>query len=209
MTTLAIGKVFTFFYLKLAKIILKVNPLEPNTHYHIFNRANGSEKIFQNSGNYRFFLRKYKKHILPICDTFCYCLMPNHFHLLVRIKDEKAIKTLENFRSEQIVPTFLSKQFSNLFSSYTQALNKQIGRKGNLFMRPFKRKPIENTAYLQKLVHYIHLNPVKAGLCNYPKDWEHSSYEALISDKPTFLHQKEILNYFDGLENFKYVHSRF
>jgi len=184
-----------------------LTPLQVDKHYHIFNRANGTEKLFLSSDNYNFFLKKYRKHIAPVCDTLCYCLMPNHFHLLVRIRDEKWITSLENFNEEKDITAFLSKQFANLFSSYTKAFNKQVGRKGNLFIRPFKRKPIEDEGYLRKLIHYIHFNPVEAGLCRMPGDWKYSSYTSLICEKLTLLHRREVLDYFDGVENFKFVHS--
>ena len=182
-------------------------PLEPDKYYPLFNRANGNERIFRNPDNYKFFLKKYKQHISSICDTFCYCLMPNHFHFLIRIKDEYTLKGLANFKEGITLDIFLSKQFSNLFSSYTQALNKQVNRKGSLFMRAFKRKPIEDEAYLIKLVQYIHCKPVEAGLCDKVDEWKYSSYNALVSSKPTLLNRDELLKYFDDLSNFKFLHS--
>lgn len=61
--------------------------LKPEQYYHIYNRANGSEKMFVNDGNYFFFLQRYHYYISPIAETFAYCLMPNHFHFLVKMKD--------------------------------------------------------------------------------------------------------------------------
>jgi REP element-mobilizing transposase RayT len=140
----------------------KIEPLEPNAYYHIYNRANGNENIFASEENYRLFLKKYHEYILPIADTFCYCLMPNHFHFLIRMKDEAEIElALTGFKT---LSGLAAKRFSNLFNAYAQAFNKQEKRKGGLFMRPFKRKRIENTQYLYKLVHYIHFNPVMASL---------------------------------------------
>jgi len=183
-------------------------PLETNKHYHIYNRANGNEKIFLNDDNYLFFLSKYKKHIDPICDTFSYCLMPNHFHLLIRFKDDFLIEQLMNFNNKNDVSTFLSKQFSNFFSSYTQAFNKQQNRKGSLFMKPFKRKEIKDEVYLKKLIHYIHLNPVGAGLCSKPNLWKYSSFNAIVSDKRTNILKSDVINYFDDLENFQFIHTQ-
>lgn len=145
-------------------------------------------------------------HIGPISETLCYCLMPNHFHFLIKIKIESKIRKLDNYKSEQDVSLFLSKQFSNLFSSYTQAFNKFTGRRGSLFMRAFKRKLIEDEVYLRNLVKYIHSNPVKAGLSKTPQGWKHSSYAALISEDFTFLKRNEVLAHFDGIKNFKFVH---
>src|ERR1022692_1265493 len=179
-------------------------PLQPDFTYHIYNRANGNEKLFIELENYKFFLDKFTKHIFPIAETFCYCLMPNHFHFLVRIRSEKEIlelikantsllkldttlikadSTLLKFETlvkienhlvklnnQKIIENYLSKQFSNLFSSYTQSFNKQQNRKGNLFMHTFKRKKIENSNYLLKVVRYINLNPVQANLCEFAID---------------------------------------
>lgn len=62
--------------------------LEPGFYYHIYNHANGRENLFCSDENYRFFISRYKKHIAPIADIFAYCLMPNHIHFLVRVKEE-------------------------------------------------------------------------------------------------------------------------
>ncbi len=61
-------------------------PLLPENYYHIYNHANGSDNLFLNSENYRYFLQRYATFINPIADTFAYCLMPNHIHFLIRIK---------------------------------------------------------------------------------------------------------------------------
>jgi REP element-mobilizing transposase RayT len=62
-------------------------PLQYGLTYHIYNRGNNRENIFIEERNYRCFLQLYLKYIEPIAWTFAYCLLRNHFHLLVRIKD--------------------------------------------------------------------------------------------------------------------------
>lgn len=79
-------------------------PLQEDNYYHIYNRANGSEKIFVDKDNYRYFLEKYKQHVSPIADTYAYCLMPNHFHFLVRIKSEKEVRAALAGGGAQNVP---------------------------------------------------------------------------------------------------------
>lgn len=64
-----------------------MQPLLPDTSFHIYNHANGFENIFREAENYRFFLEKYQLHITPIAETYAYCLMPNHFHLVIRIRN--------------------------------------------------------------------------------------------------------------------------
>ena len=200
--------------------------LNPEQFYHIYNRANGNDKLFKKSDNYLYFLLKYKLYILPIADLYAYCLMPNHFHFLIQVKSETVIeklllnhkqnakynKTLQGFETlaglerQKIISSYLTKQWSNLFNSYTQAYNKQNNRQGSLFMRNYKRKKIGDEHYLKKLIHYIHYNPVKAGLTSEPKKWDFSSYRSVLSNKPTNLMREEVIALFDDLENFKSCH---
>lgn len=210
--------------------------LESDTFYHIYNRANGNEKIFANTGNYNFFLDKYRQHISPIASTFCYCLLPNHFHFLIRIKSKKEIELVQaaqeaikkskvssqgtppaafpKFKTLEMLPPtpekFLSKQFSNFFSSYTQAFNKQQNRMGSLFMKNFKRKPVQTERYLKNLVHYIHLNPVEAWLCSSPEGWKYSSYNSIINPSPSenFICRDEVQEWFGDRENFIHFHQQ-
>jgi putative transposase len=188
----------------------KLEILEPENTYHIFNRANGGEKLFLSDENYRYFLQKYQEYIDPIAETFCYCLMSNHFHFLIRIKSEKALKTFFESRDPKGFKNpsdLLSAQFSNFFNAYSKAFNKQNKRMGSLFMHPFKRKLVNSTEYLVKLVHYIHLNPVESGICKSPADWKHSSFEILLNNSPTFLKRDEIIDWFGDKSNFTFIHE--
>ena len=183
-----------------------MTPLEPETYYHLFNRANGNERIFLNDDNYNFFIRRYLHYIDPIAETYCYCLLPNHFHFLIRIKSEKKLMLLEQFDTPQNISKELSLQFGHFFNSYCKAFNKQNNRKGSLFMKTFKRKPVNDEIYLKKLVHYIHLNPVEAKLCRQPENWPHSSYKFLISEKETILKRDQVINWFGDKANFINIH---
>ncbi len=75
-------------------------------------------------------------------------------------------------------------------------------------MRNLKRKKIGNKKYLLKLVHYIHFNPVMAGICKKPNNWHFSSYNALLSNNKTSLKRDGVINWFDDIENFIYVHKQ-
>lgn len=143
--------------------------------------------------------------------------MPNHFHFLIRVKEEKVLK--EFFKDKigevdssidltgfQNLSGLVSRQFSNFFNAYSKAFNKQQNRNGNLFSRPYKRKLISDETYLRKVIHYIHYNPVMAGIVDRPENWEYSSYKSIISRKKTKLQRQEVISYFDDLENFKFCH---
>ena len=64
-------------------------PLRRGTYYHIYNRGNNRENLFVENGNYTYFLERYFKYIEPVACTYAYCLMRNHFHLLIRTKAEE------------------------------------------------------------------------------------------------------------------------
>lgn len=61
-------------------------PLQYDTVYHIYNRGNNGENLFIEERNYRYFLRRYGRHIHPVVETYAYCLLRNHFHLLIRVR---------------------------------------------------------------------------------------------------------------------------
>lgn len=180
----------------------------PNTTYHIYNHANGFENLFREVENYRYFLRQWQKYISPVAETFAYCLMPNHIHFLVSIKDEDVIaSTFGKFETFQKLESRISKQFANLFSSYTQAFNKRYGRKGSLFMPNFKREEISSDSYYSSIVCYIHLNPVKHGFCAFPRDWSFSSFGDYLHDRSTFVNKNEVLEWFGNREQFLLMHE--
>lgn len=103
--------------------------LQPNISYHIFNHANGFENVFREDENFHFFLEKYRLFISPIAETYAYCLLPNHFHLVIRIHKleviEELIRNKNNFSnlpdfgkvsiSDDEIEKYLSRQFSSLF----------------------------------------------------------------------------------------------
>lgn len=182
--------------------------LAPESTYHIYNRSMGDERMFRSPENYRFFMQRYIKYIDPVCKTLCYCLMPNHFHVLVRTRTEKEICSILKSRQDEDFSVFVSHQFSKFFNSYSKAVNKMYNRKGSLFMRPYKRIPVTDSRYLLKLIHYIHFNPVVAGLCDCPEKWQFSSFGAMISDKPTRLEREIVLELFDDREGFMEWHRR-
>tara|TARA_R110002096_G_scaffold117211_1_gene253911 strand:+ start:20763 stop:21371 length:609 start_codon:yes stop_codon:yes gene_type:complete len=190
----------------------KYAPLEADSIYHVYNQANGDERLLRIGENYAFFLRQYQKYIHPFAETFSYCLMPNHFHFLIQIKNEQSLKDLPGFQNltgldNKKLSNFISKQFSNLFNSNTKAFNKMYQRKGSLFMKPFKRKKIEDEAYLKKLIHYIHYNPVEAALVKLPVDWKYSSYKTIISSYKTSIKRNEVIALFEDKQNFIYCHK--
>lgn len=185
-------------------------PLIQEQIYHIYNRGNNRESIFLDDRNYDHFLRLYKKYISPIADTFAYCLLPNHFHLLVQIKSAEVIfqnhcpfRPLPD-KNELIKITrkIASQGFSNLFNAYTKAFNKAYQRTGSLLEKPFHRKLVADDLYFQQLVLYINFNSKKHGIVNDFRQWRYSSFDGLVIDCATRLDRATVMEYFGGVDTF-------
>lgn len=175
--------------------------------YHIYNHANGNEILFKEAENYRYFLQQFEKYVHPIVNTYAYCLLPNHFHLLLKIKDTSELENLPGFKNLEGVSASdrVTKHFSNLFNSYTKAFNTKYFRRGSLFEKSFKRKSIESDHQFQDTFLYINLNPVKHGFVNDAGKWRWSSYNSYLRiDGKSLLSRKEPIMYFDNLENLQF-----
>lgn len=185
------------------------NKLLPNLYYHIYNHANGKDNLFLTPENYRFFLQQYAKHIYPVAYTLAYCLLPNHFHLLIRIRNEEELKI--NFPKTNL-PGFknleglVSSQFSNFFNSYTKAFNKSYNRRGSLFIKNFKRRLIADDAYFTRIIYYIHNNPVRHGFVKNIAGWPWTSYSTFLNNKPSKINRQEVLQWFGGMDGFEKFH---
>jgi REP element-mobilizing transposase RayT len=176
--------------------------------YHIYNHANGDELLFRENSNFTFFLDKFKIYIHPIVDTYAYCLMPNHFHFLLRVKGKEELEDLSGFQNLTGLSAYenrVSKYFSNLFNSYAKAYNKTFDRRGSLFERRFKAKQIESVDQWQETFLYIHLNPIKHGFTQNLKFWKWSSWHAYKNiNNESLLDRNEALSYFDNIDNLLY-----
>ena len=186
-------------------------PLQPGRYYHIYNRGNNREDLFREERNYRYFLQLYARHVSPVADTFAYCLLRNHFHLAVRIKDEaktsQVSKTREVSTSEiSPAPAKPSQAFSNLFNAYTKAMNKAYGRVGSLFQDRFGRIEVTSSSYFLHLIFYIHFNPQKHGFVGDFRDWPWSSYHALRGAAETKLNRAAVLDLFGTVTQFEAFH---
>lgn len=179
-------------------------PLEPGCIYHIYNRGINGENLFVEERNYSYFLSLYAKYIPDVADTFAYCLLKNHFHLLVRIKETVSDDALVVASDGKAVSA--SRKFSHLFNSYAQSINAAYNRTGGLFETPFRRKKVDCESYFSEMVRYIHHNPVKHGFAKDLKAYPWSSYHALTSPKHTRLYRDEVLAWFGGSQKLEEFH---
>jgi putative transposase len=148
--------------------------------------------------------------------------MPNHLHFAIKLKSETELKAfyrakgrkivIDNGADAEITPEQLkrlnSKQFANLFSSFTQSTNRNTQKKGGLFERPFKRKRVFDRAYVKRLIIYVHRNPIHHGFCTTFDDWFHSSWWSLIFDEEeTWLQRSTVFNVFESKQGFLEQHQ--
>ena len=174
--------------------------------YHVYNKAVGSELLFRTSLDYEYFLKKMSRFILPIANIYAYCLIPNHFHVLLKLKQSEEIPQLSKIDEERY-PEFLLTTFGNFFNSYSKSYNKKYERHGRLFVQPFKRKSVEDDDYFIVLVNYIHRNPLHHGLVKHYGLWKYSSYSAYLIESPSQLSRKEVLDYFKSPTEFIDYHE--
>lgn len=171
---------------------MKLEVLEKDCYYHIYNRGINGTTIFENDTNKLYFLKQLAKYSKDKISIFAYCLMNNHFHLVIRLNSEEKEVT---------------QAFSNLFNSYAKAFNKQVNRTGSLFEKHFKRIKLKDENYLKQLIVYAHLNPKHHFDLDF-KSFQFSSYQTYLSDKETKVERDEIINLFGGLENFIFSHNQ-
>ena len=144
-------------------------PYLPGHYYHIYNRGAHKASIFHEADNYLFVLRKMKQYLRELAlSIIAYCLMPNHYHYLVRQDGEQ--------------PAGLLPQ--RVFNSYSKAYNKRYAHSGTLFQGPYEVILVDKTDYLLHLCRYIHANPVKDGLVTNLEAWPYTNYAEWIGARP-------------------------
>lgn len=150
----------------------------PGAVYHITQRAPGRELVFVENKDYLSFLSMLKKIVKKFkLDLFCFSLLPNHLHLLLRIGEIN-----------------LSEAMQHLFQAYAIYYNKKYMRKGHVFCGRYRASLCNDDVYMLTASVYIHLNPYKAGLTEDYKDYRWSSLLPYIDkDKKTFLRYEDIL----------------
>jgi len=221
-----------FFIQKYIYLFKNMIPIEYGGYYHIFNRGNNYENIFLENEDYSKFLEYTNIFITSIAEIYAWALLGNHFHFLLKIKDENEIgylnsnhansddlmlkwKTVTLIDKDHKIPNKLyarkpspTRQINHLFSSYTKWFNSKYNRTGSLFTKNFQRKKINDEKYLRNLIIYIHQNPIHHDFCKQLNEYRWTSYLSVLSSNPTKINRKDVLTFFDDAVNFKYVHTK-
>lgn len=187
----------------------RIIPFIQNEYYHVFNRGVAKMPIFNNFYDYNRFLKTFLYYLIndikPKFSTFtpttvklntkkkianivCYCLMPNHFHLLLQQLKEAGITEL----------------LSKLSNSYTKYFNVKYKRVGPLFQGEFKAVRIEKDEQLIHVSRYIHLNPLVGYITKDLNSYLFSSYSEYTGNDKSLMCQKDIvLNQFKNLKDYE------
>jgi len=171
-------------------------PLECGCYFHIYNRGINREKIFYEEAHYIRFMRQYKKLLRDHVETYAYCLLPNHFHFLIRIRDSN----IPGFEHE------VSTRLNILFSQHALSINRERNRYGSLFCKSFKRIKIKSEFYLQNLTVYIHRNPLNHKISNDFVKYRYNSFQEIIRRKSGLVNVEEVIGFFGSSEEFILKH---
>lgn len=186
--------------------------MQANGTYHVFNRTNNKEVLFRDDEDHLFFLHCYNRFLAGYLSTYAWALLPNHFHFVVSVADEPAIRSLLRKLPAETL-TYLEQQFllrkidihqlvrlqwTRAFIAYSAYFNRKYNRKGNLFFRSFKRKAIADKAQLRDTILYVHLNPVKHGLIESWQQYLWTSWKTITRQnyKPVALHLDQLFQVF-------------
>ncbi|HMH32789.1 MAG TPA: hypothetical protein VK543_07150 [Puia sp.] len=173
-----------------------IQPILEGHYYHIYNRGINGTDIFLEKKNYFYFLEKFEEYTSKVAYVRAYCLLKNHFHALVYVKENTMEKKLD-----------FSKQLGCFFNAYAQAFNKQYGRKGSLFTSPFRRKLIESELYISSVIFYIHANAQHHGFVTDFREWPYSSYPQIIDGSSTLINSSWLFDWFGDKRMFIRFHE--
>jgi len=168
------------------------NTFFPGGYFHIYNRGVNRNQIFFGEEDYRYCLSLLKKYAEAYYMTIiAYCLMPNHYHFILRQNSDKSI----------------SQFIGVVFNAYVQSLNKKYSRVGTLFEGRFKNTHIDNENYILQLCRYLHLNTLKGRIVDAPEEWPYSDYNDWIAKRSLIQFDSNIMSsYFKDPNDYrKYV----
>ena len=188
-----------------------------HNYYHLYNRGCDRDLIFFKESHYFLLLRLIKKnHQKFKIRIIAYCLMPNHYHLLIGspvIQSSEGLSGKNHPNQTDVSPKLseglknpepVSQFIRNTFNSYVQTVNPDMQRKGTLFESKCKSIWIDKEIYLLQLIRYIHLNPVLACLCSQPEDWTYSNCREWLGLRKGTLFSNNFFNtYFTNFEQYR------
>ncbi|MEO6761222.1 MAG: transposase [Candidatus Saccharimonadales bacterium] len=174
-----------------------VKQYQPDGYYHLYNRGLNKDDVFRDAEDYRYFEWLLDRTVGPeqkndkkgrpftwLGDQIkldAYCLMPNHYHILVNQSAEKGISQL----------------MRTLGTAYTYYANKKYGRRGPLFENVYRAVLVEDDGQLMHLTRYIHLNPHDY------KKWAYSSFSDYLGKPRPWVNVEVLMSYFNSPRQYR------
>ncbi|MBT8232537.1 MAG: hypothetical protein HKO66_01885 [Saprospiraceae bacterium] len=198
---------------------------KPELYYHVYNRTNNKEDLFSDDEDKFYFISLTKQYLQIVLDVFAYSILDNHFHLCIKIKNEKVIRNslikihpknrtsimklfLDSDFNQESLHCLVSHQFSRMFNCYTKSINKKNNRKGNLFNRPFKRSQIDLEFAFKLKIYYLHHNARHHGIVDDFMSHEWNSYNEIWINEKSIIDTDKVIKLFGGRDNFQEFHNQ-
>ena len=199
-----------------------MEPIIEGNFYHIYNRGAGRNFLFKDDEDFSTFINKYTYYVTPAVKTYAWCLLNNHFHVLIGIRTQKEQVHFYqthvcDFRNDKFhgkmspeqKPFSGSRQLNHFMNSFTRSINSKYGRSGTLIEGPLKRKKVVDRANLLHLVCYIHRNPIHHGIIEDYHQYKFCSYLDYLSRRDSFIEKSFVLDAFGGEKKFITAHQEF
>jgi REP element-mobilizing transposase RayT len=220
----------TYFFI-LKSLIMAITSnfkarLTPGNFYHSYNRTNNGEFLFRKKSDYILFMNKMKKYLKRTVDIMAFNLLPNHFHLIYKVRTvEEIIQNITNNAQEEEVKAYqlfllskkrdkdvnilITNEFRRLFISYAGIINHKHKRKGNLLYRSFKTVHLKTDARIRIGLRYVNCNAIKHKLAVRPEEYQWSSYLQYLDEDNAYINTELGFSLFHSREEFIAYHNEF
>lgn len=197
----------------------------PGGVYHVYNHAVMPNLLFGDGEDRHFFVMLLREKVIHFAEVFAYALIPNHFHIALRIKSEAALRALladpeynptayerKWLAGEATFTKMIGDHWANIFAMYTAHRNPKAKRRGTLLDQTVRRIRVRDDLVSRRLIMYIHTNEVKHHIRN---DYEGSSYlicsyAYYFKDRSDhWLARDTVLERFGGLDSFVRKHREY
>ena len=199
-------------------------PFCPDVFYHIVCKSIDGIVLFNEGKEYKIFRERFGLFTSLCFEIWCYCMLPNHTHHIVRVKSKDIIlkniallpekertnsmnSLIKDTENELLFDTMIERQMNSFLVSYANYCNNKRNRKGGIFQKPFRRIRINDDSHLQQAVIYVHANAQKHKLIGDFKKYPFSSYCEIIIGDDQFVETRKTINFFGSKTEFIIKHK--